>query len=65
MNELNLIDGHRIDKTIAASTTDKTVAKFIPIVLDLASQDAIKKAAAEVNALGIPIHVSNERFTAR
>ncbi|KAI0046177.1 NAD(P)-binding protein [Auriscalpium vulgare] len=47
----------KIDETIAAVKAQIPTASLKSVILDLASIESIKQAAAEVNALAIPIHV--------
>ncbi|KAI0065618.1 NAD(P)-binding protein [Artomyces pyxidatus] len=47
----------KVDEVIAEVKTDAPSASFIFVALDLASLASVKTAAAEVNALGLPIHV--------
>ncbi|KAI0050291.1 NAD(P)-binding protein [Auriscalpium vulgare] len=46
----------KIDETIAAVKAQTPTASLKSVILDLASIESIKQAAAEVNALAIPIH---------
>ncbi|KAI0067243.1 NAD-P-binding protein [Artomyces pyxidatus] len=47
----------RTEETIAAVKAETPSASLEFVTLDLTSIESIKKAAAEVNSLGIPIHV--------
>ncbi|KAI0044170.1 NAD(P)-binding protein [Auriscalpium vulgare] len=47
----------KIDETIAEVKKETPSANLKSVILDLASLDSVRKAAADVNALGLPIHV--------
>ncbi|KAI0052268.1 NAD(P)-binding protein [Auriscalpium vulgare] len=47
----------KIDETIADVKKGSPSANLKSVILDLASLDSVRKAAADVNALGLPIHV--------
>ncbi|KAJ7119718.1 putative short-chain dehydrogenase [Mycena epipterygia] len=56
---LVIITGHNEERHRSQEALQKDIptAKIVPLVLDLASLAAVRKAAAEVNTYTVPIHV--------
>ncbi|KAJ7119707.1 putative short-chain dehydrogenase [Mycena epipterygia] len=56
---LVIITGHNEERHLSQEALQKDIptANIVPLVLDLASLTAVRKAAAEVNASTVPIHV--------
>ena len=56
-NNLPYYPPHRLDLTVQNIKAETPSANLRTLVIDLASLDSVRKAAAEVNAYSEPIHV--------